>query len=386
MENKQMLKSTNPAIDHQYEKDKRSIRWKSLKRVSRWAACLSFALVVVIVWTVADDIRTLTSLCRIEGTNAYVMDYYCDYHLEKLRDGMDVHNLEGEFIDAYFPWGVAALAKRLRTAFSPATIGVPLGHTEFCSTVVYRNSRGQMLVGRNLDWKHDACLALRVHRAGKVTSIAVIDLAYLNMNRSDLIETSLWERIPLLFSPYYLQDGMNSDGIVITDMTLTGSRPPHDPNKPSIVHSTAMRLVLDDAKSTDQALELLQRYNIHFREAQCHFLIADATGRSVVVEYLNGVMQVIDRKADWQVCTNSQIWRASEVECDQNCDRYRRASARLDDFVGDVDVNRIMDVMDEVAMNDWTMWSSVYNLTTGEILFTHRKGQNRNKRTELDFN
>ena len=57
----------------------------------------------------------------------------------------------------------------------------------------------------------------------------------------------------------------------------------------------------------------------------------------------------------------------------------------LERYSGAVDVHQIMDVMDEVAVNDWTMWSSVYNLTTGEILLTHRKGEDRNKRTRLDL-
>jgi hypothetical protein len=39
-----------------------------------------------------------------------------------------------------------------------------------------------------------------------------------------------------------------------------------------------------------------------------------------------------------------------------------------------------------VAVNDWTMWSCVYNLASGEILFTHRKGKDRNKRTALHLN
>ncbi len=57
----------------------------------------------------------------------------------------------------------------------------------------------------------------------------------------------------------------------------------------------------------------------------------------------------------------------------------------LEGYSGSVDIDQIMDVMDEVAVNDWTMWSSVYNLTTGEMLLTHRKGEDRNKRTRLDL-
>jgi hypothetical protein len=356
-----------------------------LKRIAKWSAAVLTLIAVVVIWAVEDDVRTLASLRRIEGTNAYVMDYYCDYHLEELRDGMDVRHVEDEFLDAFFPSGIAAVAKWLRPAFVPATVEILPSDTEYCSTVAYRNEQGEMLVGRNLDWKHDACLVLRVHRAGQLASVSVIDLAYLNMNRADLIDMPLWGRIPLLFAPYYVTDGMNSHGVAITAMTLTDSHPPRDPAKPNMMHGTDMRLVLDDARSVDEAIQLLENYNIYFVETPCHFLIADAGGRSAVVEFLDRQMRVTDRQGMWQVCTNSQIWSVSEAECDQQCDRYSRASAMLERFSAVVGVDQIMDVMDEIAVNDWTMWSSVYNLTTGEILLTHRKGETRDKRTRLHF-
>lgn len=372
---------TAPATQ-QFEPIARRSRWS---KIAKWSAVVLLLIAVVVGWAIEDDVRTLASLRQIEGTNAYVMDYYCDYHLEDLRDGMDINHVEDEFIDAYFRPVVAIVAKRVRTAFVPETLEILPSDTEFCSTVAYRNEQGEMLVGRNLDWKHKDCLVLRVHQYGKVASQSVIDLAYLNMDNADLMETWLWERIPLLFAPYYVMDGMNSHGVVITAMSLGNTHPPRDPTKPDIMHATDMRLVLDDAKSTEEAIKIFQSYNIHFVETPCHYLIADASGRSAVIEFLDGQMRVIDRKGAWQVCTNSQIWDASEAECDEQCDRYRRASAMLDDSHGVVDVDQMMDVMDEVAVNDWTMWSTVYNLNRGEVLLTPRKGEVRNKRAKLNL-
>ncbi len=163
-----------------------------------------------------------------------------------------------------------------------------------------------MFVGRNLDWMHDACLVLRIHKAGKVASVSILDLAYLDLNRPNLTEKQLWQRIRLLFSPYYLQDGMNAYGVTISDMTLDNTQPSYSSDKPNIIHSTAMRMVLDDAKSTDEAIQILQKYNIHFGPL-CHFLIADAKGQSAVVELLDGQMRITKRQGAWQVCTNSQI-------------------------------------------------------------------------------
>ena len=53
--------------------------------------------------------------------------------------------------------------------------------------------------------------------------------------------------------------------------------------------------------------------------------------------------------------------------------QYRQASEQLESLNGEVNANGIMKVMDSVAVEGWTMWTSVYNLSTGEFMFTHRK-------------
>ncbi len=53
---------------------------------------------------VKDHVRTLWSLEQVPGTQMYVMDYYCDYNIEKIREeGMDPSDVEGSLIRAYLP-------------------------------------------------------------------------------------------------------------------------------------------------------------------------------------------------------------------------------------------------------------------------------------------
>jgi predicted choloylglycine hydrolase len=238
---------------------------------------------------------------------------------------------------------------------------------------VFRNGRGETFFGRNFDWKHNACLILRIHRDGGVTSVAVIDLAYLNLDRPDLDELGFIHRIPLLFAPYYVMDGVNQHGVAIADMALRGSKAPYDEAKPDVIHSTAMRLVLDEAETTQQALEILRRYNIHFVEVGCHYMIADAGGHSAVVEFIDGEMKVTDTAQDWRVCTNHRIWGKSEAQNDAFCGRYQHASEQLASMSPAADMDDVMRIMESVSKNDWTMWTSVYNLSTGEFQVVHRK-------------
>jgi len=346
-------------------------RWK---RYARWVAVLVLAGVVCGTYLTKDHIRTLQSLRRVPGTKAYVMDYYVDYHIDQIRaHGMDVEHIEDSLIDVLFPDAIASIAVGLKGQFLDETIETVPVDGEHCSTVFLRSPDGRVLFGRNLDYSHDACLIVRVHHGGELSSIAVLDLHYLNLDRDDLEETSLLERIPLLFAPYYLQDGMNQHGVAVADMSLDGAKPPYDAARPNILHSTAMRLILDYAKNVDEAIEILKQYNIHFVAETCHFMIADASGKSVVVEFIDGEAKITPAKETWQVCTNDRIYGANEKDCDENCERYRTASDALAKASAAAGVDDVMHVMESVSKEDWTMWSSVYDLSSRNFRIAYRR-------------
>jgi hypothetical protein len=325
-------------------------------------------------YLVKDHLRALWSLRQVTGTNAYVMDYYVDYHIDQIRSsGMDVEHIEDGLINVLFPDAIAAIAMGVKGHFLDRKIAtIPTGD-DHCSTVCLRSPTGHVLFGRNLDYLHDACLIVRIHRGGELDSIAVLDLHYLNLNREDLEDTSLIRRIPLLFAPYYLQDGMNRHGVAVADMSVPGVKPPRDAARPNILHSTAMRLIIDYATNTDDAVEILKQYNVHFVAETCHFMIADASGKSVVIEFINGETIVTPIKESWQVCTNHQIHGANEEQRDERCERYRTASDQLANASAAAGISDVMRVMESVSKEHWTMWSSVYDLTSKKYRIAYRR-------------
>jgi hypothetical protein len=343
-------------------------KWRLFRRL-----LLALAIVLLCVgYAVKDYYRTLHSLHRVPGTKAYVMDYYVNYHIDEIRaHGIDVDHVEDSLIGVLLPRWTHPIAERLKHVYLVEKVE-PIETHEHCSTVVLHPKDGDVLFGRNLDYSHDACLILRVHGRGAASSVAVLDLHYLNLDRDDLEQTSIFERIPLLFAPYYLQDGMNQHGVAVADMEVEGVRTPHDPAKPSVIHSLAMRLILDYAKNTDEAIELLKRYNIYFVQETCHLMIADAAGKSAVVEFIDGELKTTATQENWQVCTNHQISGKSETENDTACNRYRTASDELANAGGGASVGDVMQVMESVHQ-DSTMWTSVYDLSTGEYSVAYRK-------------
>lgn len=81
---------------------------------------------------------------------------------------------------------------------------------------------------------------------------------------------------------------------------------PNDQDKITINTTAAIRLILDKTASVDEAVQLLQQYNIYFSGGiDCHYLIADSTGKSVIVEYYDGKVCVVESEDDYQIASTS---------------------------------------------------------------------------------
>jgi predicted choloylglycine hydrolase len=167
-------------------------------------------------------------------------------------------------------------------------------------------------------------------------------------------------------------------------MTVKNVQTPNEPDKPNIIHSAAMRLILDYAKTTDEAVELLKQYNVHFVAETCHLMISDATGKSVVVEFIDGQLRPTTRHENWQICTNHELCGKSDAENCASCGRYKLASAELTDLHSTGDANDVMKIMQSVSKTDHTMWSSVYDLTTGDFELAYRRNFDDVYRDRLD--
>lgn len=90
-----------------------------------------------------------------------------------------------------------------------------------------------------------------------------------------------------LYAPFICLDGMNEEGVSIAVLVVNGEPVcQFDTKKSDIFTSLAIRLVLDRAASTDEAVKLLDKYNmIAIGGRDYHFYISDTKGDGRVVEY-----------------------------------------------------------------------------------------------------
>ena len=125
-----------------------------------------------------------------------------------------------------------------------------------------------------------------------------------------------------------------------------------------------IRLILDYAGSTSEAVSLIQQYNIRMENPPIHYLIADSSGHSVIVEFVNGKMKVIPNTNPWQVTTNFVI-AVTDLQ-HPPCWRYQTAITTLEDNNGYLSENGAMNLLQSVSVSG-TRWSTVFNLKSRKI-------------------
>jgi hypothetical protein len=247
-----------------------------------------------------------------------------------------------------------------------------------CSLFAALGDPGAMLYGRNFDWDHSPAILLFTEPPDGYASVAMVDIAYLGFTgarANDIANLSLAERRALLRAPSLPFDGMNARGLVVGMAAVPPGNLPRDPAKPTVGSLGVMRELLDHAATVDEAVALMQRYNIDFEGGPpVHYLVADTTGRAALIEFYRGKVYVIANKNPWHHATN--FLRSSVEDTEGKCWRYDILTRQLTIARGRATIPDAMKLLQEVAQTG-TQWSIVYEMNTGEIRVTMGRQYNR---------
>ena len=128
-----------------------------------------------------------------------------------------------------------------------------------------------------------------------------------------------------------------------------------------------MREILDFAANVDEAIAIMDSFRIEFGSGPAvHYLISDASGDSVVVEYGSGEMNVIRKGSEWQAITNFLLESAGS-EPESQCGRYKTISGKLSDNNGMISIKEGLQLLSDVSQGDplveGTQWSALYDLS-----------------------
>ena len=244
-----------------------------------------------------------------------------------------------------------------------------------CSTISVKDKDGSALFGRNFDW--NACNAMIVQSVPETgyASISTVNTDFINMSGFSMAQ--LPDSVQAIVALYAPLDGMNEKGLAVSvNMIQDSSGISQNTDKPDITTTTAIRLLLDKAADTDEAVKLLSGYDMHASMGyMMHLALSDAAGRSVVVEYIDNEMVVTETP----VVTNFYLAKGKKngIGTAQSHERYDILMKSLSKKQT-MNMDEVRDALDSVSKDNFgefesTEWSIVFNQNTGEVHYYHRE-------------
>lgn len=340
------------------------------KRITKAITILGCVLAAAVLAAAAlflNELRSLITLKKVDDHPMYTMTYYGDYGFD---DFLKVGAKRDSDIEAF-------VTKRLLKGL-PIDLGVT---GDGCTAFVTRNESGEVLFGRNFDFAYTPSLQVKTKPENGYASVSTVNLTFAGYSQDDLPEG--WNSFLTLAAPYLPFDGVNEKGVAIALLAVPEVQLNYDGNKVTLNTTTAIRLVLDKAASVDEAVELLKKYNIYFSaDVDCHYLIADASGKSVIVEYWGGELQTVEPDKGYQVASNFVAYDGLNIgEGFTEFDRYDKVDRAIQNNGGKLSEQQAIGLLADIGCydgdTDMLQWSVVYNLTTLEgRLFAHRNTGN----------
>ncbi len=295
--------------------------------------------------------------------------------IEKLSDGLYYMEYEGDYgFDEFLSRGGA---KNQGDVANYVIFFLSGGFVEFegedvsfdfgCSTLTTKKNGGSYVMGRNFDYTGENPRAMIIHTKPEngYESYSTTWLDFLGFG-SDFVPESMSDRYISLASVYVPLDGINEKGLCVADLINGDSElTSQNTEKVDVTTTTAIRLLLDKAANVDEAIELLKQYDMHSDIGRSHHLsISDSSGRSVVVEYIDGEMIVTDTP----VVTNHYLSKGEKfgVGNDESHRRYDELMKKSEETLS---TDEMADCMESVSYENETQWSVVYDIENLELDF-----------------
>jgi len=315
-----------------------------VKKILLITAAVVVALAAVVFIIFKDRIRTLSSLTEVSD-GFYTMTCYGDYDIDEyLNADISTNNQLVEWLSKKF---------------------IGFGYDRIyidnfgCSSFICESSDGSFLMGRNFDYSETDSLLLYSEPDDGYASIGMVDLEFFGMGEySDISPDSFEGKLLMLAAPYICMDGANEEGLGVSILQLDTQTLHQDKGNPDLMAYSAIRCILDKCKTVDEATELLENYDIHSGlDCSFHFFIADKSGKSLIVEWLDNEMVITEDTA----VTNFVLAKGKYHLEGEGIDRYDIMKEGLDNST--LDKRKAMLLLSDLQYKTQTEWSCVYNLS-----------------------
>ena len=305
--------------------------------------------------------KTLLTFKKISGAPLYMMAYTADYQLDRLLS-------MGAGTDAQFADSVCKILLN--------GLPVKVKPEGACSTFVATTPGKHRLFGRNFDYKSGMAMLIKAYPKKGYRSIALSNLGHIGLDKDHLPEKGLINRYKTLASVYSPLDGMNEKGFAVAVNTAVEQVTHQHTGKTPVMTTLAIRLLLDRAASVEEALEILRNIDMNSSsKIGYHFQMADRSGDTAIVEYIDNKMVVIRRKPEDRSFCLTNFTRSNEEQNGTGKERYEIMDSRLKGKDGVLTKREALELLDAAQMDghryyepghmyydSMTQWSAVYDL------------------------
>ena len=246
----------------------------------------------------------------------------------------------------------------------------PIGHNNFgCGAFVAQNANSDILFARNMDCECAIPMLLRLNDNSSYRFLSLVNMAFLDWDEStyDLLEIDSKLTLATAYSP---SDGINEYGFAVAILTDVDATYPKQNDKITLFDMTLPRLLLSKAKSVEEAIHYTEKYNFFYDVAPLHYMVADASGHSAVIEFVDGKMVVTKAENKYQVVTNFTLFD-NPTKTGFGKDRYENILNALEKQRGIISEEDALELLKSNVIPGDEQWSAVYNLTKKTLSVTY---------------
>jgi len=342
-------KPKKPLTPEQLAKRKRRRRIRNIIRIF---------ILALLIYFLYNPVRSLMTLEKVADYPLYTMHWHGGYgYLGPLGKLYNRFHQSNTTAAAQKPKPVK---KRPPANQPPADPNAPAGCTLFAAL----GDPEHAVYGRNFDWSYSPLLLLFTDPDDGYASVTVVDIAYLGFDEDNAKDPSWYLKLRLWLAPAIPFEGINEHGLTLATASVPNLDPKRDPAKEDMLCLGIIRVVLDKARNVEEALTLMQSYNITFPSGpNVHYLLADCEGNAAVVEVLaDGSLAIFRNTEPWHVATNHYL----ATNPDKKCFRMERCNKVLGQAKGKLTADEAMDLLERVRIG-CTVWSLVYDMNEKKV-------------------
>ena len=302
---------------------------------------------------------------------------------EKLDDGMYYMEYKGDdgFKELMARGGcndISVLASYVmeflsKGHFKPDSINVPIKPVG-CSTLTVKTSEDGVMMARNFDYPYGTALIMHTIPDEGYESITTFSTDFFGFGENYKPE-GFQNQFMALASLFMALDGINEKGLAIAvldagDKVVTKQDTP----KPDLTTTSAVQYLLKNAANVKEALELLRGIDMNSDPGSAyHFSMADATGRSVAVEYVDNQMVVTESPfvTNHYLCEEKfQVGlHESDHRHEKLIEQYNAAGGMMNAKQLTEAIASVTQLPEKGAIVGGTLWTMVMDLTHPSVTY-----------------